>query len=61
MDVHKESIDVAIADAEEARHCGCVRGDAASVDRLIKKLRSVHRRPVFVYERALADSGSIDG
>jgi transposase len=50
MDVHKESIDVAIADAKEARHYGRIGGDAAAVDRAVRKLRSVHRRPVFVYE-----------
>jgi transposase len=50
LDVHKESIDVAIADGKEARHYGRVGGDAHSVDRLIRKLRGVHRAPVFVYE-----------
>jgi len=50
MDVHKESIDIAIADAREARHYGCVGGDAAAVDRVVRKLRAVHRDPVFVYE-----------
>ena len=50
MDVHKESIDIAIADAREARHFGRVGGDAVSVDRAIRKLRSVHKRPMFVYE-----------
>ncbi len=50
MDVHKESIDIAIADAKEARHFGRVGGDAASVDRAIRKLRAVHKRPLFVYE-----------
>jgi transposase len=50
MDVHKESIDIAIADAREARHFGRVGGDAASVDRAIRKLRSVHRKPTFIYE-----------
>ena len=29
MDVHKESIDIAIADAKEARHFGRIGGDAA--------------------------------
>lgn len=50
MDVHKDSIDVAIADAREARHFGRVGGDAAAVDRVVRKLRSVHRRALFVYE-----------
>lgn len=50
MDVHKESIDLAIADGNEARHYGRVGGEAASVDRVVRKLRSAHRRLVFVYE-----------
>jgi len=50
MDVHKESIDIAIADAKEARLYGRVGGEAGSVDRAVRKLRSVHRDPVFVYE-----------
>lgn len=40
MDVHKESIEVALADAREARHYGRVGGDAQAVDRLIRKLRA---------------------
>jgi transposase len=50
MDVHKESIDIAIADEREARHFGRIAGDGAAVDKAIRKLRSVHRRPMFVYE-----------
>jgi transposase len=50
MDVHKESIDIAIADSKEARHFGRIAGDAAAVDRAVRKLRSVHKRPMFVYE-----------
>jgi len=50
MDVHKESIDLAIADAKEARHYGRIGGEAASVDRAVRKLRSVHRELMFVYE-----------
>jgi transposase len=50
MDVHKDSIEIAIADAKEARHYGRVGGEAASVDRAVRRLRSAHRRLVFVYE-----------
>jgi transposase len=50
MDVHKESIDIAVADAREARHFGRIGGDAAAVDRAIRKLRSAHKRALFVYE-----------
>ena len=50
MDVHKESIDIAIAEAKEARHYGRIGGDGASVDKAIRKLRSVHAKPLFVYE-----------
>jgi transposase len=50
MDVHKESIDIAVADAREARHFGRIGGDAASVDRVVRRLRTAHRKPVFVYE-----------
>ena len=53
MDVHKESIDIAIADGKEARHYGRIPGDADAVERVIRKLRSVHGRPVFVYEAGL--------
>jgi hypothetical protein len=31
MDVHKDSIDIALAEEGEARHFGRVGGDAASV------------------------------
>jgi transposase len=50
MDVHKESIDIAIADAREVRHYGRIGSDSASVDKTIRKLCAVHRRPLFVYE-----------
>ena len=42
-DVHKETIDIAVADAREARHFGRCGGDAASVDRAVRKLRAAHR------------------
>ena len=50
MDVHKESIDVAIADAKEARHYGRVGGDAHALDRTIRKLFSAHGSLTVVYE-----------
>jgi transposase len=50
MDVHKESIDIAVADRKEARLFGRVGGDARSVDQATRRLRSVHRDPLFVYE-----------
>jgi transposase len=50
MDVHKESIEIALADAGEVRRFGRIAGDAASVDRAVRKLRSAHRDMVFVYE-----------
>jgi transposase len=50
MDVHKDSIDLAIADAKEARHYGRIGGEAHAVDRAVRKLRSAHRNLLFVYE-----------
>jgi len=50
MDVHKESIELATADEREARHYARIGGDAAAVDRAVRKLRSVHRELMFVYE-----------
>jgi transposase len=42
---------VALAEADgEARHYGSIGGEAAAVDRLVRKLRSVHEKLVFVYE-----------
>ena len=42
LDVHKESIDVAVAPegSTEVRHYGTVGGDISSLDRVIRKLRS---------------------
>lgn len=50
MDVHKESIDVAIADEKETRHYGRIAGDAHAVDRLLRRLRSARDRMTVVYE-----------
>jgi hypothetical protein len=50
--VHKDSIEIAIAiaDGKEARPFGRIGGEAAALDRAVRKLRSVPRDPVFVYE-----------
>lgn len=51
MDVHKDSIEVGLAEAGgEVRHYGRIGGEAVAVDRLVRKLRSVHRELVFIYE-----------
>lgn len=50
LDVHKESVDIAIADGKGARGFGRVGGEAAAVDRAVRKIRSVHRDALFVYE-----------
>lgn len=50
LDVHKESIEIGIAQGGEVRHYGRCGGDAASVDQLVRKLSQRHRRLEFVYE-----------
>ena len=52
MDVHKESIDVATADAVEGevRDYGAIGGDLAAVARMACKLEPQGRELVFVYE-----------
>jgi transposase len=53
MDVHKDSIDVAIGDERggEVRHYGAIGGELAAVARLARKLESAGGGPlVFVYE-----------
>ena len=51
MDVHKESIDIAVAEeAGEARHHGRIGGDLAALSKAVRKLESLGRALVFVYE-----------
>ena len=51
MDVHKESIDIAVAEeAGEVRHHGRIGGDLNALGRAVRKLESLGRPLVFVYE-----------
>ena len=52
MDVHKDSIDVATGDEGigEVRHYGAIGGELAAVSRLARKLESIGKVLVFVYE-----------
>ncbi len=52
LDVHKESIDVALASNQsaEVRHYGTIGGDIASLDRVVRKLSSEYSQLRIVYE-----------
>jgi transposase len=53
LDVHKASIDVALADEgrdSEVRHYGKIAGDMAALDKVVHKLQSTGRTLHVVYE-----------
>lgn len=53
LDVHKESIEIVLADAfgkREIRHYGKIGGDMASLEKAVRKLVSRGNRLEFVYE-----------
>ena len=60
MDVHKESIDIAVAEeGGEVRHHGQIGGDMNALWRAVRKLESLGRELVFVYEAGPCGFGDL--
>lgn len=60
MDVHKESIDISVAEEGrrgEVRHYGVIAGDLEALAKLVKALRAPDRRLRFVYEAGACGFG----
>jgi transposase len=61
MDVHKNSIDIAIAETGrkgQVRHYGKIDGTLGSLDKVVRKLVSKGNRLHFVYEAGPVDTRS---
>lgn len=51
MDVHKDSIDIAVAqEGGEVRHHGRIDGDMSALSRAVRKLEALGHSLVFVYD-----------
>src|SRR2546425_1414205 len=53
LDIHKETIDVSIAEGHrngEVRHYGVIASDLEPLDKVVRALRAPNRRLHFVYE-----------
>ena len=51
MDVHKDSIDISLAEVDcELRHYAGIGGDSAALMKAVRKLESLGKTLVFVYE-----------